>query len=203
GLVAAAPVLVALAAVAGTVRWSTGDRPVVGMDMDGGPAAGSTESGEPTPSTGLGAPVASATPTLGPGATGTPVPGSLPGSVPGAPTSGAATMPGPTTGGTVVTPSVRPTSTRTGGSRPSPSTSPSPSPGDLCGAPKNPYGYNYCGGSRIYAPAEDVCSYFTCVDNFWDGNGYMVLCNDGLVSRTGMGSQPCAGHGGTKQDVYV
>ncbi|MGC1212142.1 MAG: hypothetical protein WA890_12855, partial [Micromonospora sp.] len=195
--------LLVLAAVAGTVRWSTSDRPVVGMDMDTGSSAGATAAGEPTPSTGLGTPVASATPTLASGATGSPVPGSSPGTVPGAPTSGPATVPGPTTGGTVVKPSPRPTSTRTGSTRPSPSTSPSPSPGDLCGAPQNPYGYNYCGGSYIYSPATDVCDYFDCVAEFWDGRGYMVQCNDGLHSMTGLPGGPCADHGGTRRPVYA
>ena len=81
--------------------------------------------------------------------------------------------------------------------------SPSPSAGDRCGAPENPYGYNYCGGSYIYDPAADVCDWFDCVATFWDGRGYLVQCKDGLVSRTGQPGGPCAGHEGTWRPVYV
>ncbi|WP_141714968.1 hypothetical protein [Micromonospora rhizosphaerae] len=202
-LVAAVAVLVALAATAGAVRWSALDRPVVGMEMDGGVDGDPTDPGEPSPSTGLGTPVSS-TPTISPGATGTPVPGRPdPGTT--APTAGpgASGEPNPGRGGPSFSPPQPPDPGDTGNPQPSPSaSSPSPIPADRCGAPENPYNYNYCGGSRIYDPEADVCSYFACVETFWEGNGYMVLCNDGLVSMTGMGTQPCGGHGGTKQDVY-
>ncbi|MEH0844419.1 hypothetical protein V6U81_18725 [Micromonospora sp. CPCC 205711] len=208
-LVAAVAVLVALAGVVGAVRWSASDRPVVGMEIGGGPGAASTAPAEPEPSTAIGAPLSSTAPTA---STGAPPPdattapgGSGPGTAPG-PTSGPATWPGPgpTAGATPTRPSARPTATSTGGGRPSPSTgSPSPTSGDLCGAPENPYGYNYCGGSYIYDPAADVCDWFDCVDTFWDGKGYLVQCEDGLVSMTGVQGGPCAGHGGTRRPGYV
>lgn len=45
-------------------------------------------------------------------------------------------------------------------------------PSRLCGAPANPYGYNYCGrGTLIRAPKPDVCDYFRCINNFWNGTG--------------------------------
>src|SRR5690348_171691 len=31
-------------------------------------------------------------------------------------------------------------------------------PPNLCGAPANPYGYNFCSGPLIYSPAAGVCS---------------------------------------------
>ncbi|SCG40270.1 hypothetical protein GA0070613_0744 [Micromonospora inositola] len=202
GLVAAVAVLVAVAAVAGAVRWSTADRPVVGMEIDGGPGPAPTGPSEPSPSTGVGAPVSSTAATDGPGAPGS----SRPGTAPWAPSSGPATSgaPSPTLGGPGVTPSGLPTPSGTGGPGPSPSAgSPSPTAIDRCGAPENPYGYNYCGGSYVYDPATDVCDWFDCVETFWNGKGYMVQCNDGLVSMTGVPRGPCADHGGTWRPAYV
>ncbi|NES16419.1 MULTISPECIES: hypothetical protein [Micromonospora] len=72
-----------------------------------------------------------------------------------------------------------------------------------CGAPANPYGYNYCGGDLVYDPAPDVCDWFACATNFWDGKGYVVQCADDLLSRTGLPGGPCADHGGTRRSLYV
>jgi hypothetical protein len=56
----------------------------------------------------------------------------------------------------------------------------------LCGAPANPYGYNFCGrGSLITNPASDVCVYFDCIPNFDNGTGYMVECHDAMYSMSG------------------
>lgn len=47
-----------------------------------------------------------------------------------------------------------------------------PTTASLCGAPENPYGYNLCGrGSRVTNPPSDICTYFDCIDNFWNGRG--------------------------------
>ncbi|GAA4570069.1 hypothetical protein GCM10023176_27920 [Micromonospora coerulea] len=203
-LVAAVAVLVALAAVAGTVRWSAADRPVVGMGLDGGPGAAPTGPVEPTASTAIGAPAGSVAPPTGTGptdaaASGRPQPGTAPAAPAAAATTGTSSPP---RGGPPTTSSVRPTPDRTG-ARPSPTSgSPSPTPTGRCGAPENPYGYNYCGGSYVDDPAADVCSYFDCVATFWDGNGYVVQCNDGLVSMTGVPRGPCADHGGTRRPLY-
>ncbi|WP_130332130.1 hypothetical protein [Micromonospora kangleipakensis] len=201
-LVAAVAVLVAVAAVSGVVRRSTADRPVVGMQVDGGTGPAVADPSAPSTSASIGAPITSTGPTTGPLPTGTGAPGSpAPGTAPAAPGSGPATSgaPGPTSGGSRVTPSNRPTPGGTG-----PSTgSPSPTAVDFCGAPENPYGYNYCGGSYIDDPAPDVCDWFDCVDTLWDGKGYLVLCEDGLISMTGVQRGPCADHGGTRHPVYV
>ncbi|MEU5943546.1 hypothetical protein ABZ807_31280 [Micromonospora sp. NPDC047548] len=205
-LVAAVAVLVALAGVVGTVRWSTADRPVVGMDLGDRPGAASTDPDEPSSSTAIGAPLSPTALTAGPRPDATTAPGtSGPGTAPG-PGSGPATSPGsgPTDGGSPTRPSGRPSASSTGGGSPSPSTgSPSPTSGDLCGAPENPYGYNYCGGSYIHDPAADVCDWFDCVDTFWNGRGYLVQCEDGLVSMTGVPRGPCADHGGTRRPGYL
>lgn len=205
-LVAAVAVLVAVAAVAGTVRWSAADRPVVGMEVDGGPGVDPIDPSGPSASASVGAPVSStATPGPGPGGPTAPassLPGTAPvGPSPGPPTAGA---PNPTAGGPPATPPTGPAPSGTGGPGPNPSTgSPSPTAVDLCGAPENPYGYNYCGGSYVYDPASDVCEWFACVTTFWNGKGYMVQCQDGLVSRTGQQRGPCADHGGARRPVYV
>lgn len=73
----------------------------------------------------------------------------------------------------------------------------------LCGAPANPYHYNYCGvGGAITSPPPDICSYFSCIDNFGNGNGYMVECADGKVSMSGGIDGACSDNGGVKQQVY-
>lgn len=205
-LVAAVAVLVALAGVAGAVRWSATDRPVVGMDFDGRPGATSADPDDPSQSTAVGAPLSSTAPTAGPQRDATTAPGtSGPATAPG-PGSGPVTSPGPgpTDGASPTRPSGWPSASSTGGGSPSPTTgSPSPAPVDLCGAPENPYGYNYCGGSYINDPPADVCDWFDCVPTFWNGKGYVVQCEDGLVSMTGVPGGPCADHGGTRRPVYA
>jgi hypothetical protein len=72
----------------------------------------------------------------------------------------------------------------------------------LCGAPANPYGYNYCGrGANIYSPAPDICSYFSCIGNFANGKGYMEECSDGMVSMSGGRQGACSYHRGELRPV--
>jgi hypothetical protein len=74
---------------------------------------------------------------------------------------------------------------------------------DLCGAPPNPYGYNFCGnGGYITSPAGGVCGYFDCIDNFSNGHGYMEECSDGTYSMSGGVRGACSDHGGEEQPVY-
>ncbi|MFU8851478.1 hypothetical protein ACNAW0_10905 [Micromonospora sp. SL1-18] len=198
-LVAAVAVALAVAAVVSVVHGSVPDRPVVGMEMDrGAGVADPTDTGFPSPSTGLGAPVSSTAPSTT-GKTSDRLPGAAPVTATSPATS---TTPTPTADSLPVQPSPQPTGTVT--SSPTPSAAPSPTEPDRCGAPANPYGYNYCGGSSyVYDPAPDVCSWFACVENLWDGNGYLVQCEDGLISRTGMKRGPCAEHEGTRRPVNV
>ena len=73
----------------------------------------------------------------------------------------------------------------------------------LCGAPSNPYGYNFCGdGPLITSPAGDICSYFSCIGYFWSGNGYMVECRDGEFSMSGGIDDVCSYNGGVERNVY-
>lgn len=92
---------------------------------------------------------------------------------------------------------------------PRPTPTPTPTPAkkttvlSTCGAPANPWSYNFCGrGSYIYSPAADVCSYFSCIGNFDNGTGYMVECSDGEYSMSGGHSGACSYHGGEDQPVY-
>jgi hypothetical protein len=72
----------------------------------------------------------------------------------------------------------------------------------LCGAPANPYGYNLCGtGNEITTPSSDICAYFKCIDNFGNGNGYMVECNDGMYSMSGGIDGVCSDHHGEGRAV--
>ncbi|MGH3245762.1 MAG: hypothetical protein ACRDOI_06045 [Trebonia sp.] len=73
----------------------------------------------------------------------------------------------------------------------------------LCGAPQNPFGYNFCGrGGYIYSPAATVCDYFDCIANFGKSSGYMIECRDHTYSTAGGRSGACSYHGGKLQAVY-
>ncbi|WP_063794767.1 hypothetical protein [Microbispora sp. ATCC PTA-5024] len=73
----------------------------------------------------------------------------------------------------------------------------------LCGAPRNPYGYNFCGGALITAPEPDVCSYFSCIPYFSEGRGYMMQCNDGTFSMSGGRQGSCSHHHGNRRPVFA
>jgi putative cell wall-binding protein len=81
----------------------------------------------------------------------------------------------------------------------------------LCGAPSNPYGFNYCAAGAEVTAAQvplDICSYFTCIgtppsnDSFWRGLGYLETCNDGDISLSGGRSGACSSHGGEDHPVW-
>ncbi|BEP14824.1 hypothetical protein acdb102_31350 [Acidothermaceae bacterium B102] len=74
---------------------------------------------------------------------------------------------------------------------------------DLCGAPANPIGYNFCGGTPVTSPNPSVCSYFPCIASFWSGSGYMAECADGNYSMSGGLQGACSRHGGELRPVDV
>ena len=113
------------------------------------------------------------------------------------PTTTAEVAPAPTT--TVPAATVTSASTTTIAS-----TSTTTASANLCGAPANPYNYSYCSnsGTMIYSPPSNVCSYFQCIDNFFNSTGYMVECQDGTVSMAGGFSDACTDHGGVELTVY-
>jgi hypothetical protein len=86
---------------------------------------------------------------------------------------------------------------------PRPSGPASPLGDGLCGAPKNPWGYDFCGGSRIRQPDPGICNVFDCGQDFWAGRGYLVQCRDGSISLTGGRSQACAEHRGLRRTVWT
>lgn len=95
----------------------------------------------------------------------------------------------------------KPTTTRT----PKPTPTPTRKAVSLCGAPSNPFGFNFCGrGHAIYQSTlpADVCSYFDCIASFYDGRGYMVECNDSTYSMSGGIQGACSHHSGERREVY-
>lgn len=74
---------------------------------------------------------------------------------------------------------------------------------ELCGAPENPYGYNYCGGVLVHEAAPDVCRWFDCVPGFWAGRGYLTVCSDGRIGMVGGPTGRCPERAGRKDPVYA
>ena len=103
------------------------------------------------------------------------------------------------------TPSPSPKASPSPATKPSPKPSPKPpAPKNLCGAPSNPWGYNFCGGSLIKSPKSTFCSYFPCVTSFWQStSGYVVQCVDGKFSHSGGVSGACSHHGGVRRPLYA
>jgi hypothetical protein len=80
---------------------------------------------------------------------------------------------------------------------------PAPPAANNCGAPSNPWGYNFCGGNYIYSPPGSFCSYFSCIPSFWKStNGYVEQCVDGMFSHSGGRHGSCSYHGGNQRPLY-
>src|SRR5262249_14909510 len=110
--------------------------------------------------------------------------------------------PAPTT---TPVPTTTPTSTPTAVPKPPPTVAPpppAPPPKNLCGAPNNPWGYNFCSGATITSPPVDFCSYFSCIGNFWNGRGYVIECNHGMYSKSGGIQGSCSYHHGDLRPLY-
>lgn len=101
-------------------------------------------------------------------------------------------------------PSSRPASVASPRPKPVPSPIPKPPPvKSTCGAPANPWGYNFCGGSYITSPASAFCSYFKCIASFWKSTlGYVDECRDGTYSHSGGRQGACSYHGGELRPLY-
>jgi hypothetical protein len=48
----------------------------------------------------------------------------------------------------------------------------------------------------------DFCSTHACIDNFYNGSGYIVQCNDGMWSHSGGLQGACSYHGGESGTTY-
>jgi hypothetical protein len=70
-----------------------------------------------------------------------------------------------------------------------------------CGAPANKWRFTFCPGQPVTNPPFDFCQTFHCVAHFLTGDGYVVLCGDGLYSDTGGQADACSGHGGVSRTL--
>lgn len=63
----------------------------------------------------------------------------------------------------------------------------------VCGYPLNPYCFSVTsGGSLIYSPPADLCTYLSCIPSFWSStSGYVIQCADGEFSHSGGVSGSC------------
>jgi hypothetical protein len=119
-----------------------------------------------------------------------------------APTSAATAVPTPVP---TPTPTPLPAPPRTAPPHTAPPHTPPPPtapPRSLCGAPNNPWGYNFCGGGTISSPPSNFCSYFNCIPSFWTStNGYVEQCADGTYSHSGGRQGSCSSHGGNQRPL--
>ncbi len=97
------------------------------------------------------------------------------------------------------TPTPKPAIAPTHTSQPTqPPHTPTPCPGVNC----NPWGYNFNPGNYIYSPPSAFCNYFQCINNFFNGHGYVVECQDGEYSKSGGVQGACSYHGGVMHPLY-
>ena len=68
----------------------------------------------------------------------------------------------------------------------------------------NPWGYDFTPGTVITSPASGFCNgtYFSCIQSFSSGQGYVMECGDELYSKSGGRSGSCSRHGGDKATLY-
>lgn len=100
-------------------------------------------------------------------------------------------------------PTAAPTPVPTVAPTAAPPPAPQPPPvTNLCGAPSNPWNYNFCGGNLITSPASGFCGYFSCISSFATGTGYVVQCGDGKFSKSGGHTGVCSQHGGFLKNLY-
>ena|SRR5450755_1989903 len=55
-----------------------------------------------------------------------------------------------------------------------------------CGLDCNPWGYSFSPGALITSPPSTFCNYFSCINNFWNGRGFVNECHDGLYVNIGI-----------------
>ncbi|SRR6266487_2105324 len=97
-----------------------------------------------------------------------------------------------------IAPTSAPQPTPTDTPTPTPTDTPTPCPGVNC----NPWGYNFSPGNYIYSPPSAFCHYFSCINNFFKGHGYVVECKDGEYSKSGGGQGACANLGDVMHPLY-
>jgi hypothetical protein len=104
-------------------------------------------------------------------------------------------------------PSTTPTPSSSAPPPPAPPAPPPPAPFNYCGAPANPWHYNFCpsdAGKYLYSPDASLCSYFNCIPTFWQTtNGYVAECKDGTYSHSGGVQGACSHHGGVVRPLWA
>lgn len=92
--------------------------------------------------------------------------------------------------------------------RPTQKPTPPPPAFNYCGAPANPWHYNFCSGSVIYSPPSNFCGYFNCIASFRTedipNDGYVIQCMDSRFSLSGgEAGGVCSSHGGPSRPLYA
>jgi hypothetical protein len=118
-------------------------------------------------------------------------------SVPGNPTATTATQ---TTATATASPSPSATTAKATPTK-APTKPPAPTK-TPCASPCNPWGYNFMPGNYITNPPSTFCSYFACIQTFWDGKGYVMECQDAKFSKSGGIQGSCSQHGGNWRPLY-
>ncbi len=72
----------------------------------------------------------------------------------------------------------------------------------VTGVNGNPWGYDFNQGNIITNPPQTFCNYFACINNFWNGVGYVNECQDGMYSLSGGIRGDCSHHGGMLRPLY-
>ncbi len=134
--------------------------------------------------------VARIVPTLAPTATLTPEPTATP-------TPSPTPVPTPTPTPTPTPVPVPPVQQQAPVQQPAP-----PPPAPPSGVNGNPWGYDFNPGNYIYSTPAAFCTYFSCINNFENGTGYVEECSDGMYSRSGGRSGSCSHHGGNWRPLY-
>ena len=84
------------------------------------------------------------------------------------------------------------------------STAPAPKPKPKYAAVNgNPWGFNWTCCKKIYDPPSEFCSYFDCIASFWEGQGYVIQCDDSMFSLSGGRQGACSHHGGVNRPLYA
>jgi hypothetical protein len=96
----------------------------------------------------------------------------------------------------------KPTATATPKPQPTATNTPAPSC-QYQAVNNNPWCYNFSCCNYIYSPPSDFCAYFSCINNFGNGSGYVEECNDGMYSKSGGRSGSCSYHGGNLQPLLA
>ena len=66
----------------------------------------------------------------------------------------------------------------------------------------NPWCYTFVSGRQILNPPTNFCTFFACAPQFFQGQGFVVQCQDLTFSKTGGTPSACAGQGGEQRTLF-